>query len=403
MKLPPNLLHAVISILQQIFGSRNRFADDAIRISLKENPRWGSRDRRFIAETSYEAVRWWRLLWEIAGQSASQNEEDLKKIIGILFRIQGNPYAEHSFFKTLESAEILRRYEILKNERKFRESIPDWIDSLGAAEMGGKWDAEIHALNRPASVVLRTNTLKITRPLLIRKLADEEVPCRPDPLSPVGLILEKRQNVFITRAFQEGLFEVQDSASQAVSLFMDASPGMRVIDACAGAGGKTLHLAALMQNQGKIIALDVDPYKLSELERRARRAGVQNVEVRPISSGKIIKRLYDSADRLLLDVPCSGLGVLRRNPDAKWKLTLERVQELVALQKKILEQYCKLTRPGGILIYATCSILERENQNQIGAFLTERAGAYDLLEEKHFSPVQDGTDGFYMAKMIRRK
>jgi 16S rRNA (cytosine967-C5)-methyltransferase len=202
------------------------------------------------------------------------------------------------------------------------------------------------------------------------------------------------------KSFHEGRFEVQDAASQMVAPFVDVAPGMRVIDACAGAGGKSLHLAALMNNKGRLIALDVAGWKLDELRRRARRAGVSNLETRLIDSPKVIKRLAESADRVLLDVPCSGLGVLKRNPDTKWKLTEKQLEEIGRQQEEILNAYCTMVRPGGDLIYATCSILPSENEKRISAFLERRGGMFERVEEKRLWP-SDGFDGFYMVRLRR--
>jgi 16S rRNA (cytosine967-C5)-methyltransferase len=210
------------------------------------------------------------------------------------------------------------------------------------------------------------------------------------------LIVARRQNVFRLKAFLDGDFEVQDAASQAVAPFLNVAPGMRVIDACAGAGGKTLHLAALMKNKGRLIALDVEQWKLDELKKRARRGGISNLETRLIDSPRVIKRLAGTADRLLLDVPCSGLGVLRRNPDAKWKLSDMYLTEVRALQQQILNDYCRMIRPGGQMVYATCSILPTENEKQVTAFLEGKADSFTLTNERRFWP-SEGFDGFYMA------
>ena len=215
-------------------------------------------------------------------------------------------------------------YEKLKDIRKIRESIPDWLDELGEKELGKEWETELAALNEEAKVVLRVNTIKISRKELKADLEENENILTEAPAEyPDALILEQRQNIFTRQQFKDGLFEVQDGGSQLIAPFLKPEPGMRVIDACAGGGGKTLHLAALMNNKGRIIAMDTEGWKLDELKKRARRAGVGNIEPRAIESSKTIKRLENSADRLLLDVPCSGLGVIKRNPDAKWKLTPE--------------------------------------------------------------------------------
>ena len=175
---------------------------------------------------------------------------------------------------------------------------------------------------------------------------------------------------------------------------------MRVIDACAGAGGKTLHIAAMMQGKGRLLAMDVEEWKLENLKQRARRAGAHNVETRVITSSKTVKRLKESADRVLLDVPCSGLGVLKRNPDAKWRDTAERLPVLVALQEEILQRYSQMVKVGGLLVYATCSILPEENRLQVDKFLAANEN-FRLRDDHTVSPSETGFDGFYMARIER--
>jgi 16S rRNA C967 or C1407 C5-methylase (RsmB/RsmF family) len=217
---------------------------------------------------------------------------------------------------------------------------------------------------------------------------------------PDALILQERQNIFTRQQFRDGLFEVQDAGSQLIAPFLDPQPGMRVIDACAGAGGKTLHLAALMKDKGRIIAMDTEAFKLDELKKRARRAGASNnIETRVIDSSKVIKRLEDSADRVLLDVPCSGLGVLRRNPDAKWKLSTAFIDEVKVTQQQVLSQYSSMLKKGGLLVYSTCSILPSENEEQVKAFITSHP-QFEMLEQKTLYP-SEGFDGFYMARLKR--
>jgi len=206
--------------------------------------------------------------------------------------------------------------------------------------------------------------------------------------------------LFRTKAFADGWFEQQDAGSQQVAAALEVSPGMRVIDACAGAGGKTLHLAAMMEGKGRLLAMDVEEWKLENLKQRARRAGAHNVETRVITSSKTVKRLKESADRVLLDVPCSGLGVLKRNPDAKWRDTAERLPVLVALQAEILQRYSQMVKVGGLLVYATCSILPEENRQQVDKFLAANEN-YRLRDDHTVSPAATGFDGFYMARIER--
>ena len=185
---------------------------------------------------------------------------------------------------------------------------------------------------------------------------------------------------------------------------MEVEPGMKVIDACAGAGGKSLHLAALMKNKGHILSLDIYEKKLIELQRRARRNGVHIIEAKIIESSKTIKRLKEKADRLLLDVPCTGLGVLRRNPDAKWKLSPTFLEEVKITQQNLLRDYSSMVKPGGKLIYATCSILPSENENQIKTFLESKEGQLFTLEnQKTLLPNDFGYDGFFMARLKRNE
>ena len=212
------------------------------------------------------------------------------------------------------------------------------------------------------------------------------------------MILTKRKNVFSSPLFKSGHFEIQDASSQQVAPFLEVQPGMRVIDACAGGGGKALHLASMMNNKGSLICLDTELWKLDELKKRSKRNGVNIIETRLIENNKTIKRLYNSADRLLLDVPCSGMGVLRRNPDAKWKLNKEFMDRVKLMQREILSQYSKMIKQDGQLVYATCSIFPSENQQQVQLFL-ETNQQFKLEAEQIILPSQSGFDGFYMARL----
>ena len=191
---------------------------------------------------------------------------------------------------------------------------------------------------------------------------------------------------------------MQDAASQLVAPLLQVEPGHRVVDACAGAGGKSLHIAAMMQNKGKIIAMDINDWKLKDLRERCSRAGVDILETKLIDSNKTVKRLENSFDRVLLDVPCSGLGVIRRNPDTKWKLTMEEIVRLQDLQKEIISKYSEMCKAGGLMVYATCSILHRENEEQVQWFLNSDSGKnWVLQKEMRVWPHKHGYDGFYAA------
>lgn len=401
--LHPILVRAVAQNLVAIFQDK-RYADKVLEQSLKSNPKAGSRDRAFMAETTYEVLRYFRLYETLLGFSP-QTEHHFWQIIGIHLAYRGVSLPDWQEFRTLISNGLYERIAQWKNQespqRAIRESIPDWLDEKGQAELGDRWDATLHALNQPAEVVLRTNRLRTTPEALQAELLKEQVETRKLTNSD-ALVLKVRKNVFKTAAFRKGWFEMQDFSSQRVAPLLAPEPGMRVVDACAGGGGKTLHLAALMENRGSLIALDTVAWKLNELRLRARRAGATNIETRAIESRKTIKRLYHSADRLLLDVPCSGLGILRRNPDAKWKLQPEQITQLRSTQQEILRAYSPITKPGGRMVYATCSILPSENEEQIAQFLTHESGqAFRLVEERRILPQDEGFDGFYMALLER--
>jgi 16S rRNA (cytosine967-C5)-methyltransferase len=390
---------AVIQALDEIFNG-DRYADKVIEKVLKQNPKWGSRDRRFIAETTYDIVRWYRLLRELVGLPADgHGSDDYWKIFGAWMHLQGVELPSWSEFSSLRFDGWKEKLRHAQSVRKIRESIPDWMDDLGERELGASWDKEIHALNDEAKVVLRANALKIGRRDLQKVLNEEGVKTEALAISPDAVALVQRQNIFQLPSFREGLFEVQDAGSQLIAPFLEVEPGMRVIDACAGAGGKTLHLAALMHNKGRILAMDTEAWKLEELKKRARRSGAANIETRTVESSKTIKRLEQSADRVLLDVPCSGLGVLRRNPDAKWKLSEEFIDRIKNAQQQILLDYSKMVKPGGLMVYSTCSVLPSENEQQVQSFLSaEKSGAFELVDEKKILP-SEGFDGFYMAKL----
>lgn len=395
MKLHNNTIKGVHKALEAIF-EEGQYADKVIERTLKSNPKWGAKDRAFIAETTYEMVRWWRLIKHL---SPSQDYWDL---FGTYWLMQGNALPEWEEFARLQPDKIKSKYESI-TDPGLLESIPEWLQNLGSQELGEKWGAEIHALNEEAEVVLRVNTLKTTRERLKNTLEADGISTYLVKGYPDALILESRQNVFRHPAFKQGWFEVQDASSQLVAAALQATSGMRVIDACAGAGGKSLHLAALMGNKGKIISLDIEEWKLQQTKLRARRNGVSILEPRVIEGSKTIKRLKESADRLLLDVPCSGLGVLRRNPDTKWKLSPESIQKVQETQQEILQTYPSMLKKGGQLVYATCSILPSENELQVKKFLESEAGKdFELIEDRKVLAQESGFDGFYIARLLKK-
>jgi len=399
--LHKNLLDAVKQALTAVFFE-NRFADHVIDFVIKSNKKWGGRDRKFIAETTYTIVRNWRMLHAINGTYERQSPEQLNKILAIYFTLAGESVPEWLSAAPLNVELLQQKREELLKQRVVRESIPDWLDEFGLAELGEQWEKELPVLNQKADVIIRANTLRITKLELIDILESENVHVNEIPGYTNALRLMNKSNLFMTQAFKDGLFEIQDASSQLVAEALDVEPGMRVVDACAGSGGKALHIGSLMKNRGKIIALDITDRRLGELRQRAKRDGIEIVETRIIDSTKVIKRLFDSADRLLLDVPCSGSGVLRRHPDAKWKLSLTSIETIRATQAEIIAKYSKIVKPGGIMVYSTCSIFPSENEQQVEKFLLENPD-FELIEDKKVSPAESGFDGFYIAKLARKQ
>lgn len=394
MKLYKNLVESVIDCLKQIIFD-NRYSDKVLERAFKLHPQWGSRDRKFIAETVYDITRHYRYLSAIAG-----TDKNYRMIFAAYLFEKEIPFPEWSDFQTINT----KIFEQNKNEITspvIKLSYSDALWNYCEKELGNtKWIKEATALNESAKVVLRTNTLKTSKEDLIIKLKANEIETEKIEGFNSALQLTKRQNVFSSPLFKEGFFEVQDAGSQLISEFLQPEPGQKVIDACAGAGGKSLHMAALMQNKGKIISLDVEEWKLENLKKRAKRAGAYNIEARVIENNKTIKQLEASADRLLLDVPCSGTGVIKRNPDTKWKSSPEAIEKTINLQSTILHEYSSMLKKGGLMVYSTCSILPAENEQQVAKFLEQKNGAFSLIKDKTLYP-SEGFDGFYMA-LIKR-
>lgn len=404
MRLHRNLTFTVIDSILSIYND-GEYADKVVSRALKKDKRWGSTDRKFVAETIYEMVRWKRLYAEIAEVKEPYNRDEVWKIFAVWAVLRGYKLPDWKYFEKTPVRKIKGRFDELIKIRKYRESIPDWMDELGLKELGEEtWTQELAAQNKQAQVILRVNTLKTTREKLRAILMDLDIDTILDDNYPDALILKERANVFLTDAFKDGFFEVQDASSQLVARFLDIQPGMRVVDTCAGAGGKTLHMASLMENKGQIIAMDIYESKQKQLKIRAKRNAAFNIEYRIIDTTKVIKKLHEKADRVLIDAPCSGLGVLKRNPDSKWKLQPEFIDNIKMVQRQVLEDYSKIVKPGGKLVYATCSILPSENQEQIAFFLkTEIGSQFKLVEDRRILASESGFDGFYMALMERNK
>lgn len=403
--------------------------------------RLGPRQRRDVAEGVYAVLRTQRLLdWalaRVAGPGAKALEgtrRDLGRwLASAVLAGAVTPAAARAELAGYDwaglAAAVAAAGEIadVRERLAVTESLPDWLAARLLAELGADGAAATrlaHALNQRAPMIVRVNRVKTTREALLTRLAAESVEARATSLAPDGIELMTRVNAFGLASFTAGDFEVQDEGSQLVAELVAPPPRGVVVDACAGAGGKTLHLAALLGNKGRVVAFDVPPQaerKLEELRRRARRAGLSNVEALevpvngalPPAAAKLIGR----ADRVLCDAPCSGLGVLRRNPEARWRLTEADLERLPGLQGSILDRFAPLVAVGGRLIYATCTITRSENDDVVAAFLARSPGfvpmaAKEILgsaralaigdgQSLRVAPHTHGTDGFF-ATVLRR-
>ena len=329
----------------------------------------------------------------------SDFERHVNRLILSYYATEGWPLPELNA-EGFDRTGLKKRIEEAIAHPLYNEGCPFYLEELCSRELKDKWPAERKALGEAAPRFIRVNTLKTTRDELAAALSEEGVVTKSVKGVHTALEVTSNAALFRTLAFREGKFEQQDAGSQLIAPFLEVAPGMRVIDTCAGSGGKTLHLAALMNGKGSLIAMDIEGWKLDELKARARRAGAFNIETRVIDSTKVIKRLYGHADRVLIDAPCSGLGVLRRTADSKWADIQPRLIELKKIQADILERYSRMVKVGGKVVYSTCSILPSENEKQVKAFLANHPGEFVLEAEEHIWP-SSGFDGFYMARLRR--
>lgn len=363
--------------------------DREVATAFRANRRWGKRDRHFIADSVWEVVRWRRALACVAGS------DSIEAMLAVVWRRAGFEIPEWWPEKAvqLEAGEA----RLSAEPRAVRQSIPDWLDEAGHRELGDGWDPVLVALNRRAPVFLRVNRLRGDRDEILNELAGEGVESAPVGSLPDGI----RLATTLPRSLAgDGRFEIQDGGSQHIAPFLDVEPGMRVVDTCAGTGGKTLHLAALMAGKGEIVAMDVSRRKLDELWRRAKRAGVRNLKLVKWDSSSLAK-WRGWADRVLIDAPCSGLGTLRRQPDLKWRLDGPSLAKVRRTQRRLLDHHPELLRDGGKFVYATCSVLPSENDGQVAALL-ERDPRWELEAAESVDPVATEFDGFYMARFSRR-
>lgn len=394
MKIHRNLALACAQTLGEIW--EGAVATRAVERGIDNHPKWGARDRHFFAHSVFETVRWRRNL-EFLAQS-----DEIWLLLGAHWTLENYELPVWGEFKEF-SREIFdtRPDELFRASRAIRESLPDWLDKLGENELGERWNVEIAALNQSAPVWIRANALQTSPDELAAFFATHNVEFERDERLPDALEIAGKRPIS-PGWLRTGKMEIQDGASQLVAPFCEVESGQKVVDACAGAGGKSLHLAALMGNQGEIWALDIAQQKLAELKKRAARAGASMIQTRRVGrefSSDSIEEI-GLADRVLIDAPCSGSGTLRRQPDLKWRLTPPFFAEIQTTQAQLLDFYSQLVKPKGKLIYATCSLFPSENERQIEAFL-ERNSAFQLEESRAISPSETGWDGFFMARLRR--
>lgn len=415
--------NALVDLSADLLRTVLRFdapADSLVSAFFRQHRSLGPRERHTIAETTYAVLRR-RLLYQHLAQSGSGPMERRLVLLGW----QGDEAFLRGALSVPEAGwlKAVRAVDVETLPAKLRHNLPDWIadrlrDRLGDAD----FMALAAALNEPAPLDLRVNALKAKRADVQQALAAAGFESAPTPYSPWGLRLVGKPAVNRLELFTRGDVEVQDEGSQLLALLLDAKRGEMVVDFCAGAGGKTLALGAAMRNTGRLYAFDVSGHRLDALKPRLARSGLSNVYPAQIAHERVerIKRLAGKIDRLLIDAPCSGLGTLRRNPDLKWRQSPATVANLQQQQASILDSASRLVKPGGRLVYATCSLLPDENETIAEGFAARHAGwkvlpAGDALAAAHVEgadglvdgpylrlwPQRHGTDGFFAAAWER--
>lgn len=419
----PALLTHAAALLERIL-TVHQPADKQMESYFRNHPRLGMQDRGFVAETVYGCLRRRRSLEYLAGETAPSSPATL--IAVYLLTVQGwseRQLAHGQLPVNAHALEAQAQNSLQQSDRPEPSlgiacDLPDWLSDRLLAQLGAVELRRLaQALNHPASLDLRVNTLKAERETVQTRLAEEGYATALTTLSPAGLRRQERAPLFKTRCFQEGLFEVQDEGSQLLSFLIAPKRHERVVDFCAGSGGKTLHLGALMANTGTLYAWDTAKHRLDKLKPRLQRAGLSNVRSQVIAHerDRRVQRLYGKIDRVLVDAPCSGTGTLRRNPDIKWRPL--NLTALVDTQERILEAAAPLVKPGGRVVYATCSLLSEENEAVIERFLQRHpqftsTPASDILAQRRIPlrasaaalrlyPHRHQTDGFYAVVLDR--
>jgi len=399
-------------------------ADAVVSRYFRDNRSLGPRERATLAETVYAVLRR-KLLFDHLAPSGSGPKERRLAILGF--------HGPRDFLKSalseqekrwLDQCDTINPLDLLE---RHRHNLPDWLAQPLKEQLGDQFWALAESLNQPAPLDLRVNTLTDKREDVRKELKLAGVDARPTPYSPWGLRVDGKPAINKFDAFARGAVEVQDEGSQLLALLLDARRGEMVVDFCAGAGGKTLAIGATMRNTGRLYAFDTSAHRLDALKPRLARSKLSNVHPAAIAHERDdrIKRLAGKIDRVIVDAPCSGLGTLRRNPDLKWRQSIQAVQEMAAKQAAILASAARLLKPGGRLVYATCSVLPQENEDIAAAFGAAHpefrpAAAGEILAQLKVEgaaslcsggeagqqylrlwPHRHGTDGFFAAVWTR--
>jgi 16S rRNA (cytosine967-C5)-methyltransferase len=428
----PSELRSLILDLWQRTRIDWGFVSDRLADAFRREKRLRSHERRFVAETVYGMVRHLRRIDEAlraGGLGVKLHAPDHDRLLAYLVLEAGLPLQDAARHRPdldwNAIADIDARLSRESNPVRrlgLMCSFPDWLAQALVTDLGERAEAVAAALNQRAPMTIRVNMLRCDASTLIAALGERGVEARQGRYSVTALDVVTRTNLFALEPFKRGMFEAQDEGSQLVAELVAPPPKARVVDYCAGAGGKTLAVAAAMGNRGRILATDIDHRKLIELRHRTRRAGVTTVQTAALGqeAHAALAGLEGKAHRVLLDVPCSGIGALRRNPEARWRLQPADLDRLPVQQLDICNAAVSLVRPGGRIIYATCTLLRRENQTVVTRFLAEHPDfelmpvkalwgaerAQDVADESGtylaLDPARHGTDGFFAA-VLRRK
>jgi len=418
---PSSLYGHAVEVYSEFRNNPAIPADAVIRRFFLERKYLGAKDRRFIADTYFGTIKNWRRLealvrdcFEDVADESIAHEARTIAAFAIVFRGESSENTREAFVKFRLPTDALARLAdrdresarlagFEKDERLgILYSFPTWFVNRVSEEYGSEnVEAILDSLNGEAPTAIRANTILTSREELQTEFQNVGIEATPSEISPDALVLSKRVNVFGLPEFQRGAFEVQDEASQLVAPFAHIrKTAIKALDACAGAGGKTLHLSALMKNHGEIFATDPDPRKLEALKQRSRRSGAQNIRiVFPDQQERMLgPDKTNWFDLVLLDAPCTGTGTLRRNPGIKWLLTEPMLKELIEKQRMILEENAHFVKPGGTVLYATCSLLKEEGEAQM-EWLAKLHPEFVVEEILRTRPDESGCDGFFVARL----